>query len=86
MIEPRLVPLTGWRIFDPAAPLTALERKGLINAGWATLFVIGLWLYFVFGPGTPLVNESASAEAQLTPFIVAWSLLSFCCFLLDGPR
>jgi len=89
MIEPRL------GTFDPAdasvdassdnaAPLTALERKGLINAGWATLLVIGLWLYFVFGPGTPLINESASAEAQLTPFYRSLVAAFFLLFLLAG--
>ena len=57
MIEPRL------ETFDPAGhrryqrdPKAAdgIERKGLINAGWATLFVIGLGST---SPGTPLVNE-----------------------------
>ena len=49
-----------------------------------TLFVIGLWLYFVFGPGTPLVNESASAEAQLTPFYRSLVAAFFLLFLLAG--
>ncbi|HSM52702.1 MAG TPA: AbgT family transporter, partial [Erythrobacter sp.] len=43
------------------------ERRGLRNAGFAVLAVVGLWLVFTFGPGTPLINEDATPEAQLTP-------------------
>lgn len=74
IIEPRL------GRFDPtlaaatdveeegARGLTAEERKGLGYAGLATLAVIALWLFFTLGPGTPLIDETASAEAQMTPF------------------
>jgi aminobenzoyl-glutamate transport protein len=48
--------------------LTDDERKGLRYAGWAVLFVIGLWTLFTIGPGTPLIDEAASAEAQMAPF------------------
>ena len=48
------------------------------------LFVIGLWLFFTFGPGTPLIDETASAEAQLTPFYQSLVGGFFLLFLLAG--
>jgi aminobenzoyl-glutamate transport protein len=44
------------------------ESKGLRWAGYATLGVIALWVFLTIGPGTPLINEAAKPEAQLTPF------------------
>ncbi|MCP5396209.1 MAG: AbgT family transporter [Sphingomonadaceae bacterium] len=90
IIEPRL---GQW---DPAmagnvpadekgdAPLTEAERKGLRNAGLAVLFVIGLWLVFTLGPGTPLINEDANPEARLTPFYQSLVAGFFILFLLAG--
>ncbi|MCB2087261.1 MAG: AbgT family transporter [Sphingomonadaceae bacterium] len=90
IIEPRL---GKW---DPAhagnapaneqgdAPLTDAERKGLRNAGLAVLFVIGLWLVFTLGPGTPLINEEANPEARLTPFYQSLVAGFFILFLLAG--
>jgi aminobenzoyl-glutamate transport protein len=87
MIEPRL------GAFDPSLaaatgaedesdrPLTEAERKGLKNAGWAVLFVVGLWTYFTIGPGTPLIDESASAEAQMAPFYKSPRSSVFCALL-----
>ena len=75
MIEPRLGawdPSRAGRDDDGAqvvdAPLTDAERRGLKRAGLAVLGVIALWLFFVFGPGTPLIDETATAEARLNPF------------------
>lgn len=67
---------------DSDRPLTDAERKGLRNAGLAVLGVIALWLVFTFGPGTPLINEEASAEAQLTPFYQSLVAGFFLLFLL----
>ncbi|WP_260483509.1 AbgT family transporter [Sphingomicrobium flavum] len=53
---------------DADKPLTDGERKGLKRAGLATLAVIALWIFFTVGPDTPLYDESANAEARLTPF------------------
>ncbi|MDJ0643923.1 MAG: AbgT family transporter, partial [Erythrobacter sp.] len=90
MIEPRL------GTFDPALasatdaeqdsdrPLTTEEKKGLKYAGLAVLFVIGLWLVFTLGPGTPLIDESATPEAQLTPFYRSLVAGFFLLFLLAG--
>ncbi len=66
------------------APLTAQERKGLRRAGLAALFVVGLWIFFAIGPGTPLIDETASAEAQLTPFYQSLVAAFFILFLLTG--
>ncbi|MGB3723124.1 MAG: AbgT family transporter [Pacificimonas sp.] len=63
-----------------SGPLSALEKKGLKRAGLAALGVIALWVFFTVGPGTPLIDEAASAEARLTPFyrsLVAGFLVLF---------
>ena len=65
-------------------PLTDSERKGLVYAGWAALVVVGLWLFFAFGPGTPLIDESAAAEAQFAPFYKSLVAGFFLLFLLAG--
>ncbi|MXP43039.1 AbgT family transporter [Allopontixanthobacter sediminis] len=90
MIEPRL---GKWNpaMAGSAAPeeasdrdLTAEESKGLKLAGLAALFVIGLWLAFTLGPGTPLINEDATPEARLTPFYQSLVAGFFLLFLLTG--
>ena len=99
MIEPRLgryVPPTqaeaiaaghpGEEVADEAAdrPLTPEERKGLGRAGLAAVFVIALWTFFAIGPGTPLIDETATAEARLTPFYQSLVAGFFMLFLLTG--
>lgn len=71
-------------VADGDRALTEGESKGLRRAGLAVLFVIGLWLFFTFGPGTPLIDETASAEAQLTPFYQSLVGGFFLLFLLAG--
>ncbi|HVM22352.1 MAG TPA: AbgT family transporter [Sphingomicrobium sp.] len=66
------------------APVTASERKGLGRAGLAALFVVALWAFFTLGPGTPLIDETASAEARLTPFYRSLVAGFFLLFLLAG--
>ncbi len=90
IIEPRL------GSFDPSLaaatgagdesdqPLTDSERKGLAYAGSAALAVVGLWIFFAFGPGTPLIDESAAAEAQFAPFYKSLVAGFFILFLLAG--
>ncbi|MEP2990830.1 MAG: AbgT family transporter [Parasphingorhabdus sp.] len=60
------------------------EKRGLRYAGLAASGVIALWLFMLFGPGTPLVNESAVAEAQFTPFYRSLVGGFFIFFLLAG--
>lgn len=88
VIEPRLGqwnPANAGREADEEdgdRPLTEAERRGLRYAGLAVLGVIGLWLVFTLGPGTPLINEDASPEAQLTPFYQSLVAGFFILFLL----
>ena len=90
VIEPRLGPWDPARAGSAGAneqvsdELTGAERKGLRRAGLATLFVVGLWLLFTFGPGTPLIDEEASAEARLTPLYQSLVGGFFLLFLLAG--
>ncbi len=64
---------------DTRREITQAEKKGLQRAGIATLIVIGVWLYLLFGAGTPLIDEAAcpaealaagdcSAQVRLSPF------------------
>ena len=99
VIEPRLgryVPPTeeeriaaghpGEEVADEAAdaPLTQQERKGLRRAGLAALFVVALWVFFTVGPGTPLIDETATPEARLTPFYQSLVAGFFLLFLLSA--
>jgi aminobenzoyl-glutamate transport protein len=95
MIEPRLGQWQASRASNNAAsdgdgdgdgnrPLTEGERKGLRNAGLAVLFVVGLWLFFTLGPGTPLIDEAAPAEARWSPFYKSLVAGFFLLFLLAG--
>jgi aminobenzoyl-glutamate transport protein len=70
VLEPRLgkyVPAEGAVIDSSEHTPSPEERKGLRAAGLAALAVVGLWLFMVLGPGTPLFDEAAKPEAQLSP-------------------
>ena len=69
---------------DSTKPLSAAQRKGLAYAGAATLGVIALWLLLTLGPGTPLVDQGATAEARLSPFYRSLVAGFFILFLLAG--
>ncbi len=90
MIEPRLGTWNPALAGNASAeeqtdrPLSEGERKGLVWAGLAVLFVIGLWLFFTLGPGTPLIDEEATPEARLTPFYQSLVAGFFILFLLAG--
>jgi aminobenzoyl-glutamate transport protein len=62
------VPLAEGEAEDPNAPLTPQQKKGLRWAGLAALAVVGLWIFFTVGPGTPLLDPDAPPEGRLTPF------------------
>lgn len=66
------------------APLTEGQRKGLRWAGLATLGVIGLWLFFTLGPGTPLIDQDAPPEGRLTPLYQSLVAGFFILFLAAG--
>src|SRR5690606_26740035 len=65
IIEPRLKRYSApdgeamQNLGDANAPLSNEEKKGLGRAGIAALAIVALWLFFTFGPGTPLINEDA---------------------------
>lgn len=69
---------------DISGPLSSDQRKGLRHAGLATLAVILLWMLMTLGPDTPLIDETASPEAQLTPFYQSLVAGFMLLFLLAG--
>jgi len=89
VIEPRLGPWTGGATVGQTAAdsnhdLSAAERKGLGRAGLACLAVVGVWLALLFAPGTPLIDETATPEAMLTPFYRSLVAGFFVLFLAAG--
>jgi aminobenzoyl-glutamate transport protein len=92
IIEPRLAPImpgemessTAGVIKDPGSSLDETERKGLRRAGLACLGVILVWVYLCVGPGTPLIDESASPEARLNPLFQSLVAGFFILFLAAG--
>ncbi len=69
---------------DISGPLSSDQRKGLRDAGLATLAVILLWMLMTLGPDTPLIDETASPETQLTPFYQSLVAGFMVLFLLAG--
>ncbi|MEM1438370.1 MAG: AbgT family transporter [Pseudomonadota bacterium] len=69
---------------DDDRPLTEGERKGLINAGIATLAVVLLWIGFTIGPGTPLIDETATPDGRLRPFYRSLVAAFFVLFVACG--
>jgi aminobenzoyl-glutamate transport protein len=91
IIEPRMGPWNPGGAGTPMVgdqengPITDAQRKGLRHAGLAMLGVIALWLLFVFGPGTPLIDEDApNFQASLTPFYQSLVAGFFVLFLMAG--
>ena len=90
IIEPKLGKWDPARAGHPAddedsdRPLSAPEKKGLRYAGLASLVVVALWAFMTWGPGTPLIDESASAEAQMSPFYRSLVAGFFILFLAAG--
>ncbi len=91
IVEPRLgryAPAAGAQPTEEdeeiSGRLKPAQRKGLMLAGLACLGVIGLWLLFTLGPGTPLIDEAASPEARLTPFYQSLVAGFFILFLAAG--
>lgn len=70
---------------DLDAPLSEGQKSGMRWAGLAVLAVVALWLFFTFGPGTPLIDEEAAVpEARLTPFYQSLVAGFFILFLAAG--
>ncbi len=64
--------------------LTEGEKKGLKRAGLAVLGICLLWALFVWGPGTPLIEEEAPPEGRLSPFYQSLVAFFFLLFLAAG--
>jgi len=100
IVEPRLGAWTpdgeaAASLADEDAPLTEAQRRGLRMAGMATAGVVLLWLAMTFGPGTPLIDESAcpadqaaaglcSTQATLSPLYRSLVGAFFLLFLGSG--
>lgn len=90
IVEPRLIPVVSGGgtlsidLKDPNTELTAQERRGLAYAGYACLAVIAIWLFLTIGPGTPLIDDTATDEARLTPFFQSLVAGFFVLFLAAG--
>ena len=90
IVEPRLAPIVSgggtlsMDVKDPSTELTFEERRGLAYAGYACLAVVAVWVFLAIGPGTPLLDESATAEARLTPFFQSLVAAFFVLFLAAG--
>ena len=92
IIEPKLTPMpsdgaasvTAGAIKNPDTELSEDELKGLARAGWALLAVIVAWVFFTIGPGTPLIDESASPEARYNPLYQSLVAGFFILFLAAG--
>jgi aminobenzoyl-glutamate transport protein len=92
VIEPRLQPLgdeamtseTAGEVKNHAAGLSDAERRGLARAGLATAGVVLLWILLCILPGTPLIDETAPAEARLNPLYQSLVAGFFLLFLAAG--
>ncbi|MCG8441360.1 MAG: AbgT family transporter, partial [Caulobacterales bacterium] len=89
VIEKRLGPYTpsgsaGAMMAEAGEELTPAQRRGLGAAGIAALAVIAAWVYFTIGPGTPLIDESASPEARFSPLFRSLVAGFFLLFLASG--
>lgn len=89
IIEPRMGGYTpqgpaGEMVKDGDKPLTPDQKKGLMHALFAALFVCALWVLFTVGPGTPLIDETARPEARLSPFYRSLVAGFFVLFLAAG--
>ena len=69
---------------DEQKPLDAAQKRGLARAGIAALAVVLLWAWFLFGPGTPLLDQAAQGPARLSPFFKSLVAGFFVLFLACG--
>ncbi|HRE90233.1 MAG TPA: AbgT family transporter [Myxococcota bacterium] len=95
VIEPRLGAWSNAVIDEAHHGDPARERRALRWAGVGSLVVVGLWVLFTLGPGTPLIDEAAcpdakmlagecSAQAQLTPLYRSLVAAFLFLFLIAG--
>jgi aminobenzoyl-glutamate transport protein len=66
-----------------ASPDDRVLKKGLRRAGLALLGVLATWLFCVFGPGTPLIDEGAGT-GRLSPLYNSLLALFMLVFLVPA--
>jgi aminobenzoyl-glutamate transport protein len=81
MVEPRL---GAYRPEGTQAIAAGMTTTATVDAGLASLGVVALWLLMTLGPDTPLIDETATPEAQLTPFYQSLVAGFMILFLLAG--
>lgn len=92
VIEPKLRPLdeadamqgASAAASDQASDLNAQESRGLRHAAWVSGGIVLLWVYLTMGPGTPLIDETASPEARFNPLYRSLVAGFFFLFLAAG--
>lgn len=83
IVEPRLGRWQG--ATDRAKPPTAAEQQGLRNAGLAALVIVLGFAALALVPGyTPLIDESATGPARLSPLFQSLIAAFFLLFLATG--
>lgn len=90
VIEPRLGPWTptsgaAATPQEEKAPLTSPEKKGLLYAGLAILFMIALWTVITIMPGSPFFDPEAEAGQEYNDLyrsLIAFFAVTF--FLAGG--
>lgn len=65
IVEPRLGPWAPEGEVEGGEGLTEAQRTGLVRATVAGLFVVAIWIGFLVGPGTPLIDEAACSDVDL---------------------
>jgi len=89
MIEPRL---SGYAVDGSAAAgedtehteTTPEQRRGLRNAGLVVVALIGLWVFLLMLPESPLIDPEAPPEGRLTPLYRSLLPFFLLVFLLPG--
>ena len=92
IIEPRLnttspndsISSTAGIIKEPNSRLEKNELQGLKQSGIACLSIILLWFFLCVGPGTPLIDDSASGVARFNPLLQSLVAAFFILFLAAG--
>ncbi len=90
IVEPKLAPIepgggtSDQLMKDPSTALTPQEKRGLSHAGIAALGIVALWTFLTIGPGTPLIDETTEAQAQLSPLFRSLVAGFFILFLAVG--
>lgn len=86
VVEPRLGPWSGGvaSSIEAAPEDSTQESRALRWAGAVGLFIVLLWVFLTFGPGTPLMQEGDNMVIRLTPMLQSLVAGFFILFLAMG--